>query len=172
LRQAGAALADDLGPDAVSLARWRQQLLDGLGGGGDPAGGGPPSHAGPPPFADAFARGMPLTWSVAPGEAGPRLVWPEPDSAWLTRWLRTALLALLGVVGVWWSWRLGPGAWPEQFALLGVAAWAVEAGPLWVAPAAIGVTARLVLLGRTALTRWWPARQVPEAMTPDSQSPP
>jgi hypothetical protein len=106
-------------------------------------------------FVDAFTRGMSLTWSIPPGARGPRLTWPAPDWSWPPLLLRTALIAVLGVLGVWWSRWVGAGGWPEQLMVLALAAWAAGIGPLWLVPAAMGMGARVWLVGRAVLRRWW-----------------
>jgi hypothetical protein len=159
LRRADAGLAGTgelpAGPGGITLTAWRKQLRDAL----RPA--GPVSAAADEadelPYDDAFTRGSPSAWSVPAGDDGPRLAWPAASPQWPGRLLRTAAVVGLGVFGVWWGRRLGSAAWPEQLALLGVAAWVADGGVVWLVPAAAGVTGRLVLLAQAAVGRWWPA---------------
>jgi hypothetical protein len=159
LAQAEAGLVgageEAVGPEGQSLAAWRQQLRDALRP-GTTAAAAVADMGEPTLFAGAFARGVPLAWSVPPGDEGPRLTWPDAGSAWPGRLAWTAVLGLLGAAGVWWSRRLGPAAWPEQLIILGMAAWAADGRAVWLAPAAAGAAARLALLGRTAWQRWRP----------------
>src|SRR5207248_1915741 len=109
------------GPDGQTLSMWRQQLRDVLRSSVLPNSG--PSAADELPYDDAFARGLPAAWYVPASGTVPRLTWPSRAPAWPRQLLRTAALILAGLAGVWWGWRLGESAWPEQLALLGLAAW-------------------------------------------------
>jgi hypothetical protein len=158
LRRAEAALTDaadmTAGPNGITLAAWRQQLADVLRAAGPTS--GPPPDAGPLPYDDAFARGTPSTWYTPAADDGPRLTWLPTKSEWFARAMRTAAFALIGCVGICIGRWIGGSAWPELLAVLGVAAVTAGVGLLGLVPAVGGVVARGILLGQTALQRWWP----------------
>jgi hypothetical protein len=160
LRRADGALTDagDLpaGPNGLALSAWRQQLRDALPAGTTVAA---VRDVDALPYDDAFARGDPVAWYVAAGDEGPRLTWPAPRSNWPGRLLRTAALCAAGVVGVWWGRRAGTFAWPEQFALVGAAAWVADGGALWLLPIAVGLSSRAWLLAVATAKRWDAAGQ-------------
>jgi hypothetical protein len=169
LRQANAALASESDLDGANLTAWREQLHDALGAATALR---PPESSGVlHRFEHAFTRGVPITWSVAPGAKGPRLTWPAPAPTWPAQLRRTALLALLGVFGAWWWRRFGADGWPEQLIVVGLVGWTAGAGSVWLVPAATGVGARLVLLGRAALRRWWWTEDAGTNPTPDAPLP-
>jgi hypothetical protein len=169
LRQADVTRAGEPDADGANLTAWRQQLHDALGAA---AGLRAPEPSGVlHPFEDAFTRGVPITWSIAPGANGPRLTWPAPAPTWPANLRRTALLALLGVFGVWWWRRVGAAGWPEQLIVVGLVGGTAGAGSVWLVPAATGVGARLFLLGRAALRRWWWTEDAGGSPTPNGPLP-
>jgi hypothetical protein len=159
LRRAEVTGVDEpAGPNGITLAEWRQQLTEAV----RPA-DAPSSVAGDGadlPYDDTFAGGDRVTWLVPPGEDGPHLTWSVQESGHGVRCLRTAAVVVAGGLGVWLSRRFGRRAWPEQFALLGAAAWAADGSVLWLAPAVVGVAVRLVLLAHTAAGRWRPGSPI------------
>jgi hypothetical protein len=155
LRAADAATADGsdvpAGPNGVPLAEWRQQLRDAVRTPGPAA---EPQTRDDLPYDDAFARGSSSAWYVPVGDDGPRLTWPPPRPDWPARLLRTLALVMAGVVGLWLGHRFGPAAWPEQLAVLGLAAWIADASILWLAPTTAGLAVRAILLAGAGLRRW------------------
>jgi hypothetical protein len=153
LRRADAGLAgvSDLpvGPGGITLGAWRQQIREALRS-SRPAIGLP--AAAEMPYDDAFARGVPMTWRLSPGDDGPWLTWPAAQPEWPGQGLRTAGIVIMAAAAVWWGRRLSD-AWPEQMTLLGLGAWVTAGGVLWLLPAVAGVIARATLLGSDLLRR-------------------
>ena len=158
LRMADAALGYDgqrpLGPDGISLVTWRQKIADAL----RPAAVVTSSIAAEShlPYGSVFAHGVPTTWYLPAGDAGPQFSWAPQGLSWPTRLLRTAAMILMGFVAVWWGRRLGALAWPEQLVLLGAAAWVASGTVIGVLVAVTGVVARVTLVGSAALRLLWP----------------
>src|SRR5262249_60824559 len=98
--------------------------------------------------AEAFARGAPVAWLLARGQEDLRVTWAERGGDWPARLGRTAVLVVLGLLGVWWTRRLGAAAWPEQLVLVGLAAWAAEGEPVLSVLPAAGVPVRAVVVAR------------------------
>jgi hypothetical protein len=104
-------------------------------------------------------RGTPLRWQTGPETDSPRLLLaPLSEQQTKRSFGLTVLLAVL-LVAVWWLAHF-PGVlawvrafWPEQLALLGCLGWQTygPALPLLLL-VAVGVSARLLFLGRRLLT--------------------
>jgi hypothetical protein len=161
LRRADAGLAGEAelpaGPGGITLAAWRRQLGEALRPGG--AATNMLELSDELPYDDAFVRGVPMGWYVPPGDDGPRLAWHASHPDWPSRLLRTAAVALAGILGLWWGRRFGSTAWPEQLTLLGCAAWAADGGLAWLLLAVVGVAARVAVFSGAVLRRWWPAAE-------------
>jgi hypothetical protein len=169
LRRTDAVMAEfgelRAGPGEITLATWRAQLVEALRPGNESS--NVPEVVDELPYDDAFARGTSVSWYLPAGEDGPRLTWPQPASNWPARSLRTAAVALAGVLGLWWGRRVGARVWPEQLMLLGCAAWAADVEFVWLLPTLVGVGGRLSLIAGPALRKWFPA---PVATLPPSES--
>jgi hypothetical protein len=170
LRRADAALADggnlSAGPNGVTLAVWRQQLGDAVRPGAAAAASEREERA----YDDAFTRGSPSAWYVAPGDDGPRLTWPPAAPSWPDRLLRSIAVLIAGLVGLWLGKRLGAGAWPEQLGLLGAAAWIADGHAAWLALTAVGVAARGSLAAVAAWRRWLAGAESDQAASADREA--